>query len=84
MSTPWNGTTMVPWVISIVTIGFGCLEFVNNKVQANREPFLKKQLELEFEVSDTVAVLASTADANRREKARSDIWRLYWGQLSIC
>lgn len=83
MRTSWNWTTIVPWVISLVTIAFGWYQFVNNQAQSNREPFLKKQLELGFEVSDSVAVLASSTDPDRWESARSDFWRLYWGQLSI-
>ncbi|MDX0722651.1 hypothetical protein GOD64_28225 [Sinorhizobium medicae] len=83
MNTSWNWTTVVPWVISLVTIAFGWYQFVNNQAQSNREPFLNRQLELGFEVSDTVAVLASTVNADRWERARSDFWRLYWGQLSI-
>lgn len=67
----------------MAALGAGFYQFTENQAQANREPFLKKQLELGFEISDTVAVLASTVDKTRWEKARSDFWRLYWGQLSI-
>jgi hypothetical protein len=51
--------------------------------QANREPFLKKQLELCFEASDTAGRLASEPDPVEWEKARRNFWRLYWGVLSI-
>jgi len=83
VSSGWNWTTIVPWAISLAALGAGFYQFTENQAQANREPFLKKQLELGFEISDTVAVLASTVDEARWKRARSDFWRLYWGQLSI-
>jgi hypothetical protein len=51
--------------------------------QANREPFLKKQLELCFEASDSAGRLATQSDPFEWEKARREFWRLYWGVLSI-
>jgi hypothetical protein len=51
--------------------------------QANREPFLKKQLELCYEASDAAGRLASEPDPVEWEKARRNFWRLYWGVLSI-
>jgi hypothetical protein len=51
--------------------------------QANRRPFLAKQLELCFEASDTAARLATETDPEEWERMRQSFWRLYWGTLSI-
>jgi hypothetical protein len=51
--------------------------------QANRQPFLLKQLELCFEASDIAARLATEIDPDEWERARLSFWRLYWGILSI-
>ena len=50
--------------------------------QANRKPFLSKQLELCFEASDAAGRLATEPDSVEWEKARREFWRLYWGTLS--
>jgi hypothetical protein len=51
--------------------------------QANRRPFLQKQLEICFEAVDTAGRLASVPDPVEWEIARAKFWRLYWGVLSI-
>jgi hypothetical protein len=51
--------------------------------QANRRPFLEKQLELCFAASDAAARLPTEPDPLEWEKARLAFWRLYWGVLSI-
>jgi hypothetical protein len=52
-------------------------------MQAKRQPFLEKQLELAFEASATASRLATVADPADWEKARLHFWLLYWGPLSI-
>ena len=52
----------VPWVLSLATVAIGVWQYADKQAQANREPFLKKQLELVFEASETVARLANVTD----------------------
>jgi hypothetical protein len=51
--------------------------------QANRRPFLQKQLELCFEATDAAARVATETNSAEWEKSRLTFWRLYWGTLSI-
>jgi hypothetical protein len=50
---------------------------------ARKLPFLQKQLELCFDASQAVAVLATTTEPDAWIAARSDFWRLYHGPLAI-
>jgi hypothetical protein len=71
-------------VIAALLALFGSVwNFVQQRRQANREPFLRKQFELCFEASDTASRLATETDPVEWEKARHSFWRLYWGTLSI-
>jgi len=74
------------WVVAIVgllTFIFSAWQFFEKQGDANREPFLRKQMDLAFETSKTVATLASTSDPKAWEEARLEFWMLYWGPLSI-
>lgn len=51
--------------------------------EANKRPFLEKQLQLCFEATDLCARLATEKDVTEWEKARAGFWRLYWGPLCI-
>jgi hypothetical protein len=75
--------TVVPWILTLATIVVGIWKFSQQQMQANRQPFLQKQLELCFQATETVARLASETDPTEWEKARITFWRLYWGPLSI-
>jgi hypothetical protein len=48
-----------------------------------RKPYLKQQMELCINASESAAVLASTHDYAMWEKARERFWVLYWRPLSI-
>jgi hypothetical protein len=48
---------VIPWVLTLITAIGGIWQFTQQQRQANQEPFLKKQLELSFDTSDTVARL---------------------------
>jgi hypothetical protein len=74
---------VVPWLLTLVTAGLGIWQFTAGQRQANRQPFLQKQLELSFKAVETVATLATETDPARWEKARANFWLLYWGPLSI-
>ncbi len=81
MFTDWK--SIVPWLLSTVTIAIGIWQYADKQAQANREPFLRKQLELVFEASATVSMLATTADEAEWRKAQARFWVLYWGPLGI-
>lgn len=78
-----NLTTVVPWLLTLLTAGFGIWQFTTEQAQSNRVPFLTEQLKLAFEASDTAARLATETDAAKWEAARQNFWRLYWGPLGI-
>ena len=75
--------TVIPWILTLVTAGFGIWQFAVQQAQSNRVPFLTEQLRLAFEASDTAARLATETDAAEWEAARQNFWRLYWGPLGI-
>jgi hypothetical protein len=58
-------------------------KIVLEQQQANRRPFLQKQLEICFEAVDAASRLATETSATELEIARLKFWRLYWGPLSI-
>jgi hypothetical protein len=76
-------TLIIPWLLTLLTAALGIWQFTAQQRQANREPFLLKQLELSFQASDIASRLATETDAVEWEKARIAFWRLYWGPLSI-
>ncbi len=76
-------TIIIPWLLSVVTVVVGIWQFSVQQSQANKQPFLQKQLELAFEATNAAASLASETDPAEWEKARKTFWRLYWGPLSI-
>jgi len=77
------------WIKLIVVVptllgaAAGIWQFLVQQRQANRQPFLQKQLELAFQASDTASRLATTTDTAEWEKARFNFWLLYWGPLSV-
>ena len=76
-------SVVIPWILTLLTAVLGIWQFTAQQRQANRQPFLQKQLELSFQATETAARLASETDAIEWEKARVAFWRLYWGPLSI-
>ncbi|MBL29536.1 MAG: hypothetical protein CMM50_18555 [Rhodospirillaceae bacterium] len=78
-----NWAIAIPWLLSILTIAVGGWQFWLKVDQANKEPFLRKQLELAFEASEVAAQLATTTDPETWEEARQGFWKLYWGPLAI-
>jgi hypothetical protein len=71
-------------IISVAgTILVGIVTLALQQRQANRRPFLEKQLQLCFEATDAAASLATETDPTKWEQARLTFWRLYWGPLSI-
>ena len=69
--------------VGVLTFLFSAVQFSVNQAKANREPFLRKQMEVAFKASEAVAILASSENPKVWEQARSDFWMLYWGPLSI-
>jgi hypothetical protein len=76
-------TVIIPWLLTLLTAALGIWQFTSQQSQANRQPFLQKQLELSFQATETAARLATETDPAEWEKARITFWRLYWGPLSI-
>jgi hypothetical protein len=73
----------VPWMLTLATLIAGIWQYADKQAQANREPFLLKQLDLVFEASQTVSVLSNSTDSAAWEKARVRFWELYWGPLGL-
>ena len=73
---------IIPWILALITAFVGIWHFTQQQREANQEPFLKKQLELSFDASETVAKLATETNSSEWEKARMHFWQLYWGSLS--
>jgi hypothetical protein len=78
-----NFSVVIPWVLSLLTAGIGIWQFGVQQGQANRQPFLQKQLELTFQTSETASQLATLTNPDDWEKARLKFWLLYWGPLSV-
>jgi len=74
---------VVPWVLTLITALIGIGQFVSQQRQANRKPFLEKQLDLCFQAVDAAGKLATETDPAEWEESRLHFWRLYWGPLSI-
>src|SRR5262249_35275444 len=78
-----NLRVVIPWILSLITAGVGIWQFTVQQRQANRQPFLQKQLELAFQASETASRLATVTDPTDWERARHHFWLLYWGPLSV-
>jgi hypothetical protein len=76
-------TIVIPWIFSICAVIGGIVSFSVQTAQANKRPFLEKQLELCFQACDIAARLATETDKEKWEAARQEFWRLYWGRLAI-
>jgi hypothetical protein len=63
-------TVAVPWLLSLATIAWGIISFTAQQRQANRQPFLKLQLDLGFLATETVARLATETDRWRHGYSR--------------
>jgi hypothetical protein len=74
---------VIPWILALLTALLGIWQFTAQQSQANRQPFLQKQLDLSFKAVETAGQLASETDPVEWEKARVAFWGLYWGPLSI-
>ena len=81
MNFDWK--VSVPWLLTVVTVAVGIWQYADKQAQANREAFLKKQLELVFEASETVSKLANLTNAEDWKNAKARFWVLYWGPLGI-
>lgn len=61
----------------------GAVRFLGEQRQANRMPFLQRQLEISLEAAEVVSTLATSIDPAEWERARAAFWRLYWGRLGV-
>jgi hypothetical protein len=78
-----NLSIIVPWILTLVTVVVGIYQYSDERAQANRQPFLQRQLELSFQASEAAARLATETNPAEWETARKAFWRLYWGPLGI-
>jgi len=78
-----NLPVVVPWLLTVATGAIGIWQFTSQQQQANRKPFLEKQLELSFQATETAGELSSETDPAKWEQARIRFWKLYWGPLSL-
>jgi hypothetical protein len=70
-------------IVALATVAAGVWRSWAEQRQANKRPFLEKQLGLCFEAVEAVGRLATETDPGEWEKARLNFWRLYWGALCI-
>ena len=70
-------------MVGVLTLAGGMVARWYEQRQANKRPFLEKQLALCFEATETASRIATEPDPNEWEKARLAFWRLFWGPLSI-
>jgi hypothetical protein len=80
---------IVPGVLTAAALVWGIFQFRDQQAlanstaeTANKTEFLKKQLEVTMDASDTVAILATTDKPDEWENARRHFYRLFWGNLS--
>ena len=85
-----SATVMTATITAAATLLAGIFALVGgiwirsrDQQQANRRPFLEKQLALCFDATDICSRLATETDPIEWEKARSAFWRVYWGPLCI-
>jgi len=76
-------TALITAMVAVMALVLSSWQFFKTRSDANKAPFLTKQLELVFRASEAVSTLATSRDPEAWERARSDFWILYWGPLSI-
>lgn len=77
----WKDSAVV--IAALLALSGSVWQFWQQQRQANRQPFLRKQLDLCFQATESAARLAAEVDPKEWEKARVIFWRLYWGTLCI-
>lgn len=73
----------VPWVLTLLTVSVGIWQYADKQAQTNRDPFLRKQLEVMFSASAATAQLATLRDPAEWMKARDAFWLLYTGPMVL-
>lgn len=81
MEKTFNWTSAIPWVISILAIGWGIMQYTLSTTQANRVPFLQKQLEIVLAATDAAGELATYKDADKWREAYNRFRVLYVGKM---
>ena len=71
-------------ILGATVTAAGGLYWNFRSAKSNRKlPFLQKQMDLCFEASQIVSVLATTDDQAKWYEARGRFWQLYYGVLAI-
>ncbi len=72
------------------TFAWGVFQFTisqKQQVETRRieatKPFLERQLTLYTEATQLASTIATTSDAEKREKSVERFWSLYWGELAL-
>ncbi|MGB8817120.1 MAG: hypothetical protein WCC66_04275 [Rhizobiaceae bacterium] len=78
-----NYATIVPWMLTLVSLTVSAWQYNATTRQKNLEPFLKTQLEFTLKATDSLASLAVETDPAKWEESRKTFWKLYWGSLAI-
>jgi hypothetical protein len=83
MERNMNYATLVPWMLTLVSLTVSAWQYNATTRQKNLEPFLKTQLEFTLKATDSLASLAVETDPVKWEESRKTFWKLYWGSLAI-
>ncbi|MGE3304240.1 MAG: hypothetical protein AB7M12_14135 [Hyphomonadaceae bacterium] len=76
----WLLTSLLAAAIASV---IGLFRFIAGQRQANRRPYLERQMDAIFDLSNAVATIATNPDPVEWEAARRTFWRYYWGPACI-
>jgi hypothetical protein len=78
-----NLAVAIPWILTLVTALVGIWQFTVQQGQANRQPFLQKQLDLAFLASETTIKLATLTDPADWENPKVESAMVALGHLSF-
>ncbi|MEY2926903.1 MAG: hypothetical protein RL367_1380 [Pseudomonadota bacterium] len=68
---------------AVVAAAFGLYWNFRSAREARKLPFLQRQLDLCFEASNLVSILATSSDPAVWQAARARFWELYYGVLAV-
>jgi hypothetical protein len=81
MDKTFNWTAAIPWGISLAALTWGIVQYTLSTNQANRVPFLQKQLEVVLDATDAAGQMATYADPDKWNAAREHFRTLYTGKM---
>ncbi len=78
-----NYATIVPWMLTLVSLTVSAWQYNATSKQKNLEPFLQKQLSITLSATEALSSLAVETEPAKWEESRKTFWKLYWGSLAI-